>query len=147
MTNQVITDRLTQSLPGLIHPGDGKTGPIPLPAPMFRNSALPDAQAQQFAKEAGLPSADFTRLFAEAIVANIETDHEILTKEEVAQLRADAASGRERHRQPRVHCNGCGTFLFSTNIDSERPTVNGPQLIKAMQGMNPDCSTNHGTAQ
>lgn len=113
---------------GLIHPGDGKSGPIPLPGPMFRNSSLPDAQAKQFADEAGLPSADIALLYGEALDAILSADHETMTKAEAAQLRADAASGVERHRQPRIRCRACDGFLFSANIDSERPYLDGPQL-------------------
>lgn len=143
MTNQTITDRIAQALPQLVHPGDGKNGPIPLPGPMFRTNNIPTEQAKQFAEDAGLPSADIARLYAEAITALIETDHELLPKTDAEQLRADAASGVDRHRQPRIHCH-CGQFLFSVNIDSQHPTVNGPELIKALSHMSADCSTKHG---
>ncbi|OBB15063.1 hypothetical protein A5761_15080 [Mycolicibacterium setense] len=143
MTNQAIIDLIRDNLPHLVHPGGGK-GPIPLALPMFRNSAIPADVAKQMAAEAGLPSLDVTTLTAEAIVALLDqAGYDLsITKDQVAQLRADAASGVERHRTPTVHCT-CGTPLFKVNIDADKPTTNGPALIKAMSQMNPECSAQH----
>lgn len=143
MINEPVAQLIADNLPGLIHPGDDK-GPIPLPLPMFRNSHIPADMAKQMADEAGLPSFDIAKLTGEAI-AHLLDEKGIdltITKAEVAQLRADAAAGIERHRTPHVHCV-CGTPLFDVNIDSEKPTINGPALIRALSKLEPECSAQH----
>lgn len=141
-----IAQLIADNLPALIHPGDGKSGPIPLPLPMFRTSAIPPGMAQEMAKEAGLPSFDIAKLTAEALSALFNTNGwAFIQQAELTQLRADATAGIERHRQPEVRCQ-CGTHLFTVDIDADRPIVNGPQLIKAMQQLDPDCAAQHRKA-
>lgn len=143
MTNQPVVDLIRDNLPHLVHPG-GDKGPIPLALPMFRNTAIPAEVAKQMATEAGLPSLDVTTLTAEAI-AHLLDEHGYdltITKTEVAQLRADAAAGVQRHRQPHVHCT-CGTPLFEVNIDADKPTINGPALIRELSKREPECSAQH----
>lgn len=92
MTNQPAAQLIADNLPTLIHPGDGKSGPIPLPLPMFRTSAIPPGMAQEFAEEAGIPSFDIATLTAEAIVALLESKGwALIPQTELNQLRTDAA--------------------------------------------------------
>jgi hypothetical protein len=128
-----LTELIAAALPNLAHPGDDTHPPTTLTLPIFRPQTLPPEQAAEFAEQAKLPSSDLTHLVAEALVALITTDHEVLTKTEAVQLRADAQSGRDRHRQPRIHCTCHNEFLFSLNIDSERPTIDGHQLAAALK--------------
>lgn len=92
MTNQPVAQLIADNLPALIHPGDGKSGPIPLPLPMFRTSAIPPGMAQEFAQEAGIPHFDIAKLTGEAIVALLEANGWALVQEaELTQLRTDAS--------------------------------------------------------
>lgn len=135
---ELIATNLAQ---GLVHPGDGK--PVALPLPMFQTSAIPPEMAEEFANQAGLPTADITKLTAEAIVHLLEQNGlTIIDQAELDQLRTDATEVTARHRQPRIHCR-CGQFLMSLNIDTEKPTIDGPKLIQALRALDPDCSTNH----
>jgi hypothetical protein len=140
-----IADLIAENLPSLTHPGDGK--PFALNLPVFRTAALPPQMATQFAADAGLPSSDIAKLTAEAITALIENNHVVLTKTEAQQLH-DAANANETHRHRAVPfgCH-CGNPLFTANISdygTDHPRVNGPQLIKAISQINPDCNTKHG---
>lgn len=131
---ELIAAHLAQ---GLVHPGDGK--PIALPLPMFQTSAIPPEMAEEFANQAGLPTADITKLTAEAIVHLLESNGlAIIDQAELDQLRTDAQEVTARHRQPRITCT-CGQFLFSLNVDTEKPTINGPKLIKALGQLKPEC--------
>lgn len=122
---------------GLVHPGDGK--PFALPLPMFQTTALPPEMAEEFADQAGLPTANIPQLTAEAIVHLLEQNgYTILDSTEFEQLVLDATEITGRHRQPRITCT-CGQFLFSLNIDTEKPTVNGPKLITALGSLKPEC--------
>ncbi|AVO21697.1 hypothetical protein I5I01_gp92 [Mycobacterium phage MooMoo] len=143
VTNQPVADLISANLPHLVHPGDDK-GPIPLPLPMFRNSAIPRDMADEMAKEAGLPTFDIAKLTAEAIVALLESNGWSITRtDELAQLKTDAAAGVERHRRVEVQC-ACGVALFEVDIDADRPKVNGGAFIKAIGHLDPDCTTKHG---
>lgn len=140
--NQPVIDLIRDNLPHLVHPG-GDKGPIPLSLPMFRNSAIPADVAKQMAAEAGLPSLDIATLTAEAVAALLDANGWVTIQQaELEQLRTDAAAGVERHRTPTVHCT-CGTPLFEVNIDADKPTINGPTLIRALTKLNPDCSAQH----
>ncbi|SRX93575.1 hypothetical protein MSP7336_01814 [Mycobacterium shimoidei] len=140
MPDAAIADLIARSLPELTHPGDGKSGPIVLPLPMFRTSAMPREMAEQFAKDAGLPSPDIARLVAEAIVHVIESGNKtIVDNAELTQLRADAAAGLERHRQPQVCCSACHQPLFRINVDTDRPTISGPHFIETIGKLSVAC--------
>lgn len=140
MSDTTTVDLIARSLPELTHPGDGKAGPIVLPLPMFRTAALPPEMAQQFAKDAGLPSPDIAKLVAEAIVHLIESDNKtIVDNAELTQLRADAAAGIERHRQPQVRCSACQQPLFRINVDTANPTISGPHFIETISKLNATC--------
>lgn len=144
MTYQAVVDLIAKALPALTHPGDGK--PFILPLPMFRNSSMPSGMAEQFAQDAGLPDSDIAKLTAEAIVALIENDYDMIPKGEAAQLRAQStATETHRHRIVKVGCR-CGQPLFNANFTdygTDTPKVHGPELIKALTRVNPDCSTKH----
>ena len=135
---ELIAAHLAQ---GLVHPGDGK--PIALPLPMFQTAAIPADMAREFADQAGLPDANIAKLTAEAIVHLLgQNGYAVIDQAELQQLRTDATEVTARHRQPRIHCR-CGQFLMSLNIDTEKPTIDGPKLIQALRALDPDCSTNH----
>lgn len=96
MPNNRIATLLTERLPGgLWHPGDPAADQQPklIPLPGLASSGIPPEMAEQFAQEAGLPSANVAQLVAEAIVNVIETDgaSEIVPRVELEQLRARAA--------------------------------------------------------
>lgn len=150
MPNATIADLIARKLPDLTHPGDG-SGPIMLPVSTFRNAGIPPEMAEQFAREAGYPSADITKLIGEALVHLIETDgdSEIVRRSELADMRkATETAEPQRNRQVQIHCH-CGTPLFRVNIrnfDSDKPSVAGPELIKAMAMLGTECSTAHRKA-
>lgn len=150
MPNQRIAELISVKLPELTHPGDGN-GAILLPVSTFRTAGLPPDQADQFARDAGYPSADIPKLVGEALVHLIETDgdSEIISKAELNQLRAAAAIAEpQRHRQVQVHCY-CGTPLFRAHIrdfDTDKPKVSGSELIKAMAQLSPECALAHRTS-
>ena len=147
MPNAAIAELIAKNLPDLTHPGDGN-GAISLPVATFRPAGIPPEMAEQFAREAGYPTADITRLVAEALVHLIETEgnSEIVSKTELADMRAATAQAEpQRHRQVQVHCH-CGTPLFRASIkdfDSDKPRVAGPELIKAMRRLGIECATAH----
>jgi len=147
LPNAAIVDLIAAQLPDLTHPGDG-SGAIKLPMASFRTAGIPPEMAEQFAAKAGYPSADITRLIAEAIVHLIETQgaSEIIGTAELSRLRrAEAAAEPKRHRQVQVACH-CGTPLFTATIadfDSDHAKVAGSELIKAMRTFGSECATGH----
>lgn len=151
MFNDRIVSLLANILPGLTHPGTDGRGSIQLPVAAFRAAdTLPPEVAQQFADEAGLPSADMPRLFAEAIVYAIENggDCEIVPRAEMVALRSTAGtvSGKGGPlRQVDVHCH-CGAKLFGAQVhgaDTDKPRVSGPALITALRTLSPECALGH----
>ena len=146
-TNTTIVDLIAAKLPELTHPGDG-SGAIALPVAQFRTAGMPPGMAEQFAKDAGYPSADITRLVAEAIVHLIETDGHatIVDNTQLADMRAaTAAAEPRRNRHVKVRCH-CGTQLFTANIrnfDTDTANVAGPELINAMRQFGTECATGH----
>lgn len=144
MPNQRIIDLLAQKLPGLTHPGVDGQGSIQLPVAAFRAAAsLPPEVAEQFATEAGFPSADMPRMFAEAIVHLIEVggDAEIVSRAELNLLR-NAATASEPVRQAEFHCLACGGMLFGAQLrdaDTAKPRLSGPGLIAAVSTLDPQC--------
>lgn len=149
MPNPALADHIARALAegALVHPGTDKTGPIPLPLPMFRTTGMPAEQADHFAQQAGLPHGDVAKLVGEALVHTIETsDQEIVSKAELARLRAlDANTKPQRYRQPHFHCN-CGGPLFKTNISdlhTDQPKLNGPALFAALAQISPECALVH----
>lgn len=149
MPNTAIAELIAAKLPDLTHPGTpGSGGPILLPTATYRTAGIPPEMAQQFAEDAGYPTADITRLIAEAIVHLIETDGDstIVRNSELAEMRAAAAAAEPaRNRQIAVHCH-CGTRLFvaqARGFDTDQPRVAGPELIKAMAQLGVECATAH----
>ena len=129
-----------------IHPGDGKSGPIPIPMPWFRSSGIPSDQAEAFAKEAGVPSMDIAQLAGEVLVHALDNDAKtVIDNAELEALRA-AASDREhlRNRQVEVSCH-CGAKLFKANVtdfDTDKAKIS-PQVIKALRVLSPECALAH----
>lgn len=146
MANAAVASLIAQALPALVYPGDGKSQPVAIPLPTFRNTGLPADQAEAYAKEAGLPHMDLAQLVAESIVHLLETNGYPLTPGvELEQLRL-AAADREhlRHRLVDVHCN-CGAKLFQANVtdfDTARAKIS-PQVINAMRALSPECALAH----
>jgi len=134
---------IAAQLPNLTHPGTGE-GPVALPIPSFQPATLPPEVAEHFAQEAGLPHSDFPKLAAEAIVATIgNLGGTIIDSADAARLRATAPA--EATRQMAIHCT-CGAVLFAVQVhglDIGRPTVYGPELIKAVRALNPECRESH----
>jgi hypothetical protein len=131
---------------GLIHPGTNKTGPIPIPLPMFQPTGN-QQQMAHFAAEAGIPHTDIAKLTAEATVHAVESaDMTIINNTELAALRAAATAAEPRRNQrAMLHCD-CGVALCRLNIkdfDTANPRVRGGELIKAMQLLSPECALNH----
>lgn len=150
MPNTAIAELIAAKLPELTHPGHGQ-GAIALPVASFRTAGIPPEMAEQFARDAGYPSANIPLLVAEALVHLIETDgdSEIVRRSELATMRAaTAAAEPARNRQITVHCH-CGTPLFTAqfrDFDTDKPCVAGPELIKAMGHLGTECSTAHRKA-
>ena len=147
MPNEEAAQTIARALTdGLVHPGTDKTGPVPIPLPMFRPTGN-QAQMAQFAAEAGFPHPDIAKLTAEATVHAVETaDMTIISNTELAALRTAAAAAEPRRNQRAlIHCN-CGTPLFRLNVkdfDTANPRVNGGELIKTLQLLSPECALNH----
>lgn len=150
MPNAAIAALIAEKLPDLTHPGDG-SGAISLPVSTFRTAGIPPEMAEQFARDAGYPSANIPLLIAEALVHLIETqgDSEIIRRSELTDMRKAAATAEpQRHRQVHVHCH-CGTPLFRAqfrDFDTDKPRVAGPELIKAMAQLSTECATAHRKA-
>ena len=144
--NDAIAGLIATHLPNLTHPGDG-SGAIVLPVATFRTAGIPPEVAESFAREAGLPTADVPRLIAEAIVALIEGqgDSEIVSRADLARLRAAAGANETlRDRPVTVRCH-CGAELFTAHLRdfATSPSLYGPALIKAMRTIGVECSTGH----
>ncbi len=131
------TELLRAALLRPIHPGDGK--PFPIDLPMFRAADnMPPGMAKQFAADAGLPSPDIAKLTAEAQIAHLaENNYTIVPTAELDALRQTTAD-KTGHQQPRVHCH-CGRFLYSADINTDRPVINGPRFIRAIAAIPAEC--------
>ena len=146
MPNPAVAQLIAQALPALVYPGDGKSQPVAIPLPTFRNSGMPADQAEAYAKEAGLPHMDLAQLVAESIVHLLETnDYPLTSAGEVDQLRL-AAADREhlRNRQVEVSCH-CGAKLFKANVtdfDTDKAKIS-PEVIKALRALSPECALAH----
>lgn len=96
MTNQAAIDLIARTLPiGLPHPGDDSTPPRLVRLP-FRATGMSEEQAQEFV-------GDAAKIVAEAMVALIEGEFEIITKADAAQLRQDAADAPDGTRIVKGH--------------------------------------------
>lgn len=90
--NQQAVDLIARTLPiGLPHPGDENTPPRLVPLPGFRTTGMTDEQAREMIGTAA-------KIFAEAMVALIEAEFELMTKADAAQLRQDAATAPDGTR-------------------------------------------------
>lgn len=113
MPNQAVIDLIARTLPhGLPHPGDGaNTPPRLVPLPGFRATGMSDEQADEMIGKSA-------QVIAEALTNLIETDYEILTKADIAQLRQDAADAPDGTRILRAHRgNITGPIICELVID------------------------------
>jgi hypothetical protein len=145
MSNEQAVRLIADNLAALTHPGDGK--PVVLPLPMFRSSGIPADQADQFAKDAGLPHADINKLVAESIVALLEANNMPPTPQaHIDQLTvAAAANEHARNRDVELHCQFCGTALFTvvvTDFQTDKATIT-PQVVRAVRAMSTECALGH----
>lgn len=144
MPNPRYAALIAAKLPTLTHPGDGD-GPMALPVSAFRTANLPPQVAEQFAQEAGLPHSDIPKLFAEAIVAAVEdAGGTIIDRADLERLQSAAAPVDESRQLP-IHCH-CGARLFTVQVldlNTSRPRVYGPQLVRDVRRLGDDCATGH----
>lgn len=142
MPNQAAADHLATKLAeGLIHPGDGKSGPFVLPLSIFRPTGITPAMADHFATEAGLPHADVPKLTGEAAVHTLEENGwAIVDQTEIEQLRAkaDAAPPTGQHVLA-FTCAVCHNQLFRLSVDVNNPVVNGPYLLETLNKLATAC--------
>lgn len=135
MTNQPVAELIEENLPGLIHPGDGKSGPIPLPLPMFRNSAIPPEQQQRFADEAGLPTFNIAKLTAEALVALLEANGwDLIQHAELDQLRAAAAAPPEGTRIITLHRAKGEPPVLSITVGNTNQVIMPEAAVRVVEG-------------
>ncbi|MCV7100066.1 hypothetical protein [Mycobacterium palustre] len=143
MPNQDVSNLIARRLgEGLTHPGDGKSGPVVLPLPMFRATTIPRAQAEHFAAQAGLPGPNVAQLTGEAIVHSVEQDGwAFIRQTELEQLR-EAAAGKpppSGRMTLQFSCNVCHNRLFRLNVDVNNPAVNGPHLLEQLSKLTAGC--------
>lgn len=94
--NPAAVALVARTLPnGLPHPGDDSRPSFVLPTP-FRATGMSDEQAEELIGQSAT-------LWAEALVALIESEFEIMTKADAAQLRQDAADAPDGTRIIRGH--------------------------------------------
>ncbi|SKS14016.1 Uncharacterised protein [Mycobacteroides abscessus subsp. bolletii] len=93
MANQLLVDLLTRTFAAgaLQHPGDANSPARVIPIPGFRATGMPDDQAQEMIGQAA-------KLWAEAIESVIDSEFDVLTKADAAQLRQDAAEAPDGTR-------------------------------------------------
>ena len=95
--NQAAVDLIARTLPrGLPHPGDEHRPSFLVTIPGFRPTGMTDEQAQELIGEGA-------KVTAEALVALIEAEFEIIPKSDAAQLRRDAADAPDGTRIIRAH--------------------------------------------
>lgn len=146
-SNRIAIDLIRQALAtGVLHPGDDQTPPFALPAlPAYQLQKLPPEQAEYFAQEAGLPSTDFAKLTAEALVHTLEgAGQTLVNTTELERLRALGAEA-DAAREVTLECI-CGEKCITSAMTQVNPgkfRVNGRQLIGAMHQLDPDCATKH----
>lgn len=135
MTNTAVATLIAERLPnGLWHPGDPDNGikPKAIPLPGLSHSGVPNEQAAYFAQQADLPDGNVAKLVAEAIVALLEQDHEIIPRTELAQLRAEAATIEDtpsgRSLDVVCKCNRTAPLLSLTVGRRAMVVTSGPML-------------------
>lgn len=135
MPNKKIADLIANALRdgSLVHPGRDDGPPTPVMLPMFRTTGMPPEMAE-------LATGTAT-LLAEAIVALIEADHEIIEAQQAIEFRvADAAAP---NRQVAVHCH-CDTrradpLAILTITNSPYVIVDGKAVIEGLTGRSVEC--------
>lgn len=129
-----------------MHPGDDKRSEHPIVLPMFRAyAAMPDDMRRDYAEEAGLcPDNDLLTDVAVAIVHLLETKGQPPTSQAALNDLQSAAASVEhrRNRSVEVGCRSCNHELFTALIadfDTDKATVNGPQLIRSLARVDQTC--------
>lgn len=125
-----LAQRLAPHMAGtLIHPGDEHTEPFPVaPLPAFTATAtMPKGMAENMAQQAGLPHPDFARIYCEAWLELLTTvgGVELLDRQELADLRAAAATKEHRRNQMLTFTTPCGATLraMAKDFDTDHPSV------------------------
>jgi len=127
--NQELADNLAAKLrKGVMHPGDGKQQkPWGMVLPFFRTAGKTE-------EEAALAD-QFSQSLAEAIVNEIESDYELVPKDEYARLDDVARNASNQgDRTVMVHCR-CDTrrsdpLMVLTVGPGSEVVVDGKQVIK-----------------
>lgn len=129
MANQLLVDLLTRTFASgaLPHPGDTNSGPRAIPIPGFRSTGMPEDQAQEMVGQAA-------KLWAEALESVIDTDFDVLTKADAAQLRQDAAEAPDGTRivtlYDRTDHQRANPLLVLTIGKTDDVTIDARQLRK-----------------
>lgn len=147
--NTELIAALAPQLASLIHPGDGDTPPYPLCLPTFQTATLPSGMAEELAEQLGIPNADISTMFLEALFHQIgAAGYDIVPKTAHAELQV-AAAANEHKRNAVKHFHGkCGAPLFRamvTDFNTDQPRINCA-VITALGNMNPDCASGHKAA-
>lgn len=136
MPNKKIADSIANALRSgtLVHPGRDGGEATPVVLPMFRTEGMPPEMAELVEGTA--------QLMAEAIVAHIEADHEIVATDELKELRA--ASDTTPVRQVVVHCR-CDTgrvdplAILSVSPGSQQAIIDGKALLSGLAARSVEC--------
>ena len=144
MADPQFVEQIAGKLGALVHPGDDTHEPTPISMPMFRNTSLPPEMAEEFAREAGMPTSDTNKLFTEALFAEIEQTHQRIPNDEAERLRrVDADDDTPLARNVRLKCTAptCPGYVgaYINFADPDNPRVNLQNLIQVLSTLSPEC--------
>jgi|GEM_PF-5139527 len=135
MINKKIAERIANALREgtLVHPGTEERPPTPVVLSIFRTTGMPPEMVEL--------AEGTANLLAEAVVALIEEEHEIIEKGQATEMRV--ANAATPHRVVTVHC-GCDTqrtdpLAVLTVTNNPHVTVSGKQLIEGLANREPEC--------
>lgn len=142
-----LAERVAPKLGELVHPGDADVPPFPLSLATFQPSVLPEGMADAEAEELGLPTANLSKLFLEALFALMEREYGVVFADahELAALTTAAQAREHKRNEKKALTCQCGVRLgqlMVQDFDTDNPRVS-PAIIKAFATMNPDCATGH----
>lgn len=125
-----LAQRLAPHMAGtLTHPGDEHTEPFPVaPLPAFTATAtMPKGMAENMAQQAGLPHPDFALIYCETWLHALQTvcNVTIIDNDELADLRAAAATKEHRRNQMLTFTTPCGAQIraMAKDFDTDHPSV------------------------
>lgn len=137
MATEQVFEKITDAFrTGLPHPGNPQRDqkPSTFVLPGFNGKGLPPELADHVTATA--------RVVAEAVVAVIETDHEIVSKEEIAQLRRVCSDVPSQDIQ--VICRRCKNLLVSLSYHGDHQiAIDGRALLTRLARLGLECP--HGT--